>query len=302
VPVILVIEDSPSQRAAIREGLERTGLFERILEAADGLQGLRLLLSEPVDLVLCDLEMPGLDGAKLLHASRTRAEPVPFLVLTAEADAERKARLLREGARDAITKPYHLADLIARIELHLERVRLEAELREKNRLLEQLSVTDPLTGLRNRRYLDEILRLDFLRARRFGHPLSVILVDVDHFKLVNDRFGHVAGDEVLRSVADRLAGRLRSSDVVGRFGGEEFLFVLSGVARRGARVMAERRRGEIEARPVDLGDGRVTAVTVSAGVASFIPSMREVQDLLRAADEALYRAKAAGRNQIALAD
>lgn len=300
--VILIIEDSASQRAAIREGLARAGLFERILEAADGLQGLRLLLSEPVDLVLCDLEMPGLDGAKLLHASRSRAEPVPFLVLTAEADAERKARLLREGARDAITKPYHLADLVARIELHLERVRLEAELREKNRLLEQLSVTDPLTGLRNRRYLDEILRLDFLRARRFGHALSVILMDVDHFKRVNDHFGHVAGDAVLRSVAGRLAARLRSSDVVGRYGGEEFLFVLSGVARRGARVMAERRRAEIEASPVDLGDGRVTSVTVSAGVAAYAPTMRTPEDLLRAADEALYRAKAAGRNQIALAD
>lgn len=299
---ILVIEDSSSQRAEVRAALERSGLFTQILEASDGLQGLRLLLGERVDLVLCDLEMPGLDGAKLLHASRRAGgTTIPFLVLTAEHDAERKARLLRDGARDAITKPFHIGDLIARIALHLELVRLQGELEKKNRLLEELSITDGLTGLRNRRYVDEILRLDFLRAQRFGGPLSVIMADIDHFKPVNDVHGHAAGDAVLRAVAERFRARLRESDVAGRYGGEEFLFVLNGSGLEGALVAAERWRMDVESSPFDAGADLGLSVTVSMGVASFGPGMRSAQDLVRAADEALYRAKEGGRNQVAVA-
>jgi two-component system, cell cycle response regulator len=302
VAVILIIEDSSSQRAEIRAALEQAALFERILEAGDGLQGLRLLLSEPVDLVLCDLEMPGLDGAKLLHASRAAGgATIPFLVLTAEHDVERKARLLRDGARDAISKPFHIVDLIARIELHLELVRLQGELEKKNRLLEELSVTDALTGLRNRRYLDEVLRLDFLRAQRFGGPLSVIMADIDLFKGVNDMHGHATGDAVLRAVAERFRMRLRESDVAARYGGEEFALLLRGSGLEGAAVAAERWRADIASSPFATGDGEPLCVTVSMGVASFRPEMREAGELLCAADEALYRAKQRGRNQVAIA-
>jgi two-component system, cell cycle response regulator len=299
---ILVIEDSASQRAAIRGALEQSGRVERVLEASDGLEGLRRLLSEPVDLVLCDLEMPGLDGAKLLKASREAGRAaVPFLVLTAEKDAERKARLLREGARDAISKPFHIADLIARIELHLELVRLQGELERKNRLLEEMSSTDALTGLRNRRYLNEILRLDFMRAQRFGGPLSLVMADLDHFKEVNDLHGHAAGDAVLREVAARFLARLRESDVAGRYGGEEFLLVLTGSGLSGAAVAAERWRADIESKPVALEDGTRIPIAVSMGVATYLPHMTDSQHLVRAADEALYRAKQAGRNQVVLA-
>jgi diguanylate cyclase (GGDEF)-like protein len=298
VSTILIVEDSDSQRAEIRAALEESELFDRILEARDGLEGLKFLVSEPVHLVLCDLEMPGLDGTKLLRMSQQQNPSLPFLVLSAVDDADRKARLLRQGARDAITKPFHVGDLIARIQLHLELERLQEELIVKNRQLEELSVTDALTGLGNRRYLDELLRIDFLRAQRFETPLTVIMCDIDHFKRVNDQFGHAAGDRVLQQVAARLQGHLRSCDVAGRYGGDEFLLVLSGVEVEGGRMAAERWRQDIEMSPIPLEDGTQVEVTLSMGVAGHHEGLETPADLVAAADAALYRVKEAGRNRV----
>jgi diguanylate cyclase (GGDEF)-like protein len=298
---ILIIEDSASQRAEARAALRRSGLFERILEADNGLRGLKLLLSEPVDLVLCDLELPGLDGDKLLRMARSaRGRQIPFLVLTAVTDYDRTARLLRDGASDAITKPFHAVDLIARIELHLKLERLQRELIEKNKMLEQLSITDSLTGLRNRRFLTEILSVEFQRALRYGTDLTLLMADLDHFKQVNDRHGHLAGDEVLCAVAERLQRRLRASDIGGRYGGEEFLVILSHSSAEGGVVLAEHWRADVEENPVELADGTPILTTLSIGVASHSPTFRDASELIAAADSALYRAKEWGRNQVAV--
>jgi len=297
---LLLIEDSAQQRAEIRAALESSAAFDRILEAEDGLQGLRLLLSEPVDVVLCDLELPGLDGEKLLRmrtAARGECE-VPFLFLSAVTDYDRRARLLRGGASDSITKPFHAADLVARLELHLKLVRLQRELIQKNRLLEQLSTTDPLTGLRNRRYLTEMLAVEFLRAKRHKTPLSVVMADIDHFKSVNDAHGHAAGDAVLQGVAEVLRRRMRGSDHGGRYGGEEFLLVLSNAEIEGARSFAERLREEVEETAFGTDAGPLQ-VTLSLGVASLRARHETPGDLVAEADEALYRAKQAGRNRVA---
>ncbi len=296
---ILIIEDSASQRAEVRQALRESGLFERILEAGDGLRGLKLLLSEPVDLVLCDLELPGLDGDKLLRmAHSAHGRQIPFLVLTAVSDHKRKAQLLRDGARDSITKPFHAVDLIARIELHLELQRLQKELIEKNKLLEELSTTDSLTGLRNRRFVREMLAVEFQRARRYGTGLTILMADLDHFKQVNDRYGHAAGDRVLCGVAQSLLRRLRASDIGGRYGGEEFVVLLSHVNAEGGVVFAERWRGDVEEMAVELEGGETLATTLSIGVASYLPSFDDADALVGAADSALYRAKQSGRNQV----
>jgi diguanylate cyclase (GGDEF)-like protein len=173
---------------------------------------------------------------------------------------------------------------------------------EKNRELARLSMTDPLTGLRNRRYLDEVLRLELLRARRFGSPLCVLMVDVDRFKNVNDRYGHAAGDRVLCELAARLGEGLRETDALGRFGGEEFLLVLTGVDAEGGLVAAERWRARVEAAPVALGDGRSVSMSVSVGVASLAADMDGPAALLATADAALYEAKGRGRNCVVVAD
>jgi diguanylate cyclase (GGDEF)-like protein len=300
---ILVIEDSDLQRAEIRRALEPAGLFDRILEAPDGLAGLKLLLAESVDVVLCDLEMPGLDGEKLLRVrdSRSNAGEIPFLFLTASADTERKVRLLEDGACDTVTKPCHPAELIARLRLHLKIKRLQSELREKNQMLAKESMTDAVTGLRSRRYVTEVLAIEVLRARRYRLPLTVMMADLDHFKRVNDRFGHPVGDIVLRRVSDLLRSLLRATDVAGRFGGEEFLVILPQTDREGAHTLAERWRQSLELTALEAPDGKRIRTTVSVGVAEFLAHMARPDDLVQAADDALYSAKTNGRNRVALA-
>lgn len=299
---LLVIEDSAQQRAEIRAAVENSAAFDRILEASDGLQGLKLLLSESADVVLCDLELPGLDGEKLLRmrtAARGGGEcEVPFIFLSAITDYDRRARLIRGGASDSITKPFHPADLVARLELHLKLVRLQRELVNKNKLLEELSTTDPLTGLRNRRYLTEVLSVEFLRAKRYRMPLSVVMADIDHFKEVNDRHGHATGDAVLEAVGGILRHRLRGSDHGGRYGGEEFLIVLANSEAEGAAIFAERLRQEVEATELGGESGSSISVTLSLGVATLSPAHQTPGDLVSDADEAMYRAKQAGRNRV----
>jgi diguanylate cyclase (GGDEF)-like protein len=299
---ILVIDDSGSARAAIRQALEASGRVDRILEAGDGLIGLRLLLAEEIDAVICDLEMPGLDGEKLLAARRCRpgGEEIPFLFLTGSRDPERLVRLLRSGASDTIPKPFHPAELIARLELQLRLRRLQSELREKNATLARLSTTDAVTELRSRRYVGELLAIEVLRATRYRTPLAVLMADLDHFKRINDAHGHRAGDVVLAGVGAAIRGALRATDAAGRYGGEEILIVLPQTDLEGARVLAERLRLAVEQAEFEIG-GASVSITVSVGVASLSGDVRSADDLVEAADGALYGAKAAGRNRVVLA-
>lgn len=301
---ILIIDDSAVQRAEIRRILEPTRLFDGVLEAADGLQGLKLLLNEAVDVVLCDLEMPGLDGEKLLRVKEARpsAAHIPFLFITASQNLDRKARLLDAGACDAITKPLHPAELVARLRLHLKIKRLQDELRVKNETLARLSTTCPVTGLRTRRYVSEVLSIEFLRARRYHSQVAVLMADLDHFKRVNDQFGHQAGDAVLRGVSDLLMSQLRATDVAGRYGGEEILVILSENDSDGGRTVAERWRESVETARFKSLDERDISARISIGVASYHHGLASPEDLLAAADAALYRAKAAGRNRVEVAD
>lgn len=297
---LLLIDDSESQRARLREILAEAG-FTRILEAGDGMEGLRRLLEERVDLVICDVEMPGLDGGKLVHMSRAaHGREIPFVMLTGIQDPHRRARLFLDGACDVITKPYHPVELVARLRRDLEGVRLRNELVRKNELLERLSATDELTGLWNRRHMECALRIECMRADRYGTPLSAILVDLDHFKRVNDRHGHAAGDRVLIAVAEVLRSRLRATDVVGRWGGEEFLLLLT-VDAAGARTAADRWRRDLEARDIPVGEGRSVRVTMSLGIAAWQPGLSAPEALVAAADVALYEAKARGRNRLVVA-
>ena len=301
---ILVIDDSDTHRSEIRGVVEASGLFDRVLEAADGIRGLKLLVSEAVDVVLCDLEMPGLDGEKLLrvNSSSPGGANVPFIFLTASTDMDRRARLLQSGACDAITKPFHPADLVARLRLHLQVKRLQDELMVKNATLARLSTVDVLTGLRTRRYVNELLSIEFLRARRYGTELAVLMADLDHFKTVNDRFGHPAGDAVLQGVAECLTGSLRATDTAGRYGGEELLVVLPQNSARGAGVLAERWRRKIDAKRFKGSGAEEISVTISVGVAGYQSSLESPEELVAVADKALYRAKKAGRNRVEIAE
>jgi diguanylate cyclase (GGDEF)-like protein len=302
VGTVLIIDDSEGHRGQIRRALELSAAVDRVLEAADGIQGLKLLLAEPVDVVVCDLEMPGLDGDKLLRmkAQSPGGANIPFLFVTANTDLARRARLFEQGACDAIAKPFHPAELVARLELHLRIKRLEDELREKNARLAQLSTTDSLTGLRSRRFAFEILGYEFQRARRYGSPLCVLMADLDHFKAINDAYGHPAGDAVLQGVASLLLDGLRAADMGGRYGGGEILVVLQQRAQEGGLVLAERWRAAVEQTTFEVPDGRKVGVTVSIGIAEHAGGDEGPSDLVARADAALYRAKQGGRNRIEL--
>jgi two-component system cell cycle response regulator len=210
------------------------------------------------------------------------------------------ARLLRAGASDTIQKPFHPAELLARLETHLRLRRLQAELRDKNAMLERVSTTDAVTGLRTRRYVGELLAIEVLRATRYRTPLAVAMGDLDHFKRVNDGFGHPAGDAVLAGVGGAIRRSLRATDAAGRYGGEEFLLVLPGTDIAGAHALAERVREAIEETGFDVGAAAPYPVTLSIGVAA-LGDGQSAEALVMAADEALYEAKAAGRNRVVVA-
>lgn len=300
---LLVIDDSDVHRAEIRTAVADTGLFDTIHEAADGFQGLKLLLGEPVDVVLCDLELPGLDGEKLLRVKGRSpgGANIPFLFLTASTDVGRKARLLDDGACDALAKPIHRAELVARLRLHLKVKRLQDELLEKNAKLARLSTFDALTGLRTRRYLTELLAIEFLRARRYKSPLTVLMADLDEFKAVNDAHGHLGGDAILRGVAESLNGVLRATDVPGRYGGEELIVVMPQIHAHGAKVFAERWRQLLERTTFQVPGGHQVNVTVSIGIADHRDHFEGPDEIVALADEALYLAKDKGRNRVEIA-
>jgi two-component system cell cycle response regulator len=296
---ILLAEDSMVIRAVVRSQLEDEGY--RVIEAADGENALTQCAATRPDAVLLDIEMPGLDGHEVL--ARLKADPsvadIPVVFLTGRTGTVDMVQGLRAGAHDYLKKPFEQAELIARVGAAVRVKRLQDELRERNAELDTLSRTDPLTGTYNRRHMDAELARLTSSARWHGQTHSVIMLDIDHFKLVNDGEGHPGGDVVLRIFADRVKSAVRTEDIVGRWGGEEFLVILPLTDIDGAMRLGERIRELVADEPVPVGDhGR--AVTVSAGCAA--ASGHDMRDLVRRADAALYAAKAGGRNRVIGAD
>lgn len=297
---VLIIDDSEAVRNRVKESLASSALFDTVLEAADGLIGFKMLREHPVDLVLCDLIMRGVDGFKFLALKRSdrKFDDVPVILLTGQENVGSKVRALDSGASDYLVKPFDDAELVARVKVHLKVKQLQDALREKNRELEDLSRRDPLTGVSNRRAFHEALSTEYARCARYGRPFSFMMVDLDHFKNVNDTHGHQAGDVALISTAKLLVGQLRANDVVGRYGGEEFAVILPETPHTSALQVAERCRAKIASTPLVHND-TVFSVTASMGLASLPdPRVCSTEEMIRLADEALYDAKRQGRNRL----
>ncbi len=299
---ILIIDDSDTLREQIVRTIRDVALFDNIREAADGIDGLKIILNEMVDLIICDLEMPRMDGFKFMAMMQSREElkDIPVIMLTGREDREMKIKGLEQGACDYVTKPFDAGELVARVKVQLKIKALQDDLKRSNELLLEISNTDPLTGLHNRRHLMEMLDKEFQRARRKKWVLSLIMIDIDHFKHVNDTYGHQNGDLVLAEVAHHLLQELRSYDVAARYGGEEFIVVLPESSRDESLHVAEKIRLAIQ-RIVFTDELRNLIVTVSLGVAIY-PSTKVdcIDSLIRQADDALYRAKRNGRNRVEL--
>jgi diguanylate cyclase (GGDEF)-like protein len=297
---ILIIDDSPTVRERIVRTLKGFDLFDDYREAADGIDGFKTLLESRADLVICDLEMPRMDGFRFITMLQTREElkDIPVILLTGRGDQELKVKGLEHGACDYVTKPFDPGELVARVRVQLKIKSLQDALKKSNELLRELSYTDPLTRLHNRRYLMDALEKEFQRAGRRGRALSLALLDIDHFKPINDTYGHQQGDAVLTALATVIQGELRRYDIVARYGGEEFMILLPETSPAEGVAVAERLRASV-AKMVFPPPLERLRVTVSLGVAVY-PAERisTVDDLIREADAALYRAKNGGRNRV----
>ena len=295
---ILVADDSMVVRAVLRRQLETDG--HTVVEAVNGEEAIDACREYHPDVILLDVEMPVLDGHATLM--RLKADPelkdIPVVFLTGRVDTVDMVNGLRLGAHDYLRKPFEANELMARVSAALRTKWLQDELRTRNAELDRVSRIDMLTNIYNRRHLDEHLRRVISAARRHDRTVGVLIVDIDHFKEVNDERGHLAGDVVLREVAARLQQAMRTEDALGRWGGEEFLAVLTDTPPEGIRIMAERLRQVIAAAPFILEDGSRIGVTVSVG---HTYGTEDAEVLVHRADDALYVAKAEGRNRVAAA-
>jgi two-component system, cell cycle response regulator len=290
-PRILLVDDSELQRHWLRKrlGSDRT----EILEASDGLAGLEICLSNPPDLILLDLNLPFCDGFEVLRRLKDdrRTFSIPVIVVSGAAGTADKTRGLDLGAVDYVTKPFDVIELKARIRVALRTKRMQD-------MLEERAHVDGLTGLSNRLALEDRLATEWGIHQRHGGALAVWVADLDHFKAVNDTYGHPAGDEVLRRASEILRSSVRTTDMAARFGGEEFVIVAPHCGLPGAFKTAERFRERLAATPV-IVEGTEIRVTTSVGVASWPENPSgSAADLLATADRALYLAKASGRNTV----
>lgn len=290
---LLIIEDSAAIRHMVRDRLLQAGLIDSILEATSGADGLKQVQMHAPDLVLLCLVLPDGDGLTILRTIRAipMFHDLPVIILTAKSDVATKIRLLENGASDYLVKPFDHGELLARIKVQLKVKQLQDSLKHT-------STTDYLTGLFNRRHFMESFRREYMRSKRYQQPLGYIIADLDHFKSINDTYGHDAGDKTLKALARTLQQGVRSHDMVGRYGGEEFAIFLPMANALDTIAIAQRLRYAVSKLSFPFMPER--KITVSLGTcahtAAYQPS---VDEMMNGADKALYAAKHNGRNCVA---
>ena len=287
---VMVIEDHPDQRELLEIVLQKEGY--RVVPAANGVEALAKLEKEPAQVILSDVMMPKMDGFELMR--KIRGNPlfknVYIILITARIQERDRVQGLDLGADDYITKPFSFSELLAR-------VRVGSRVVQYQQHLEHQALVDSLTGLFNRGAFERKMEEEFERAQRYHHPLSVLLLDVDNFKTVNDTYGHHWGDEVLKKIAELLKTKTRRSDYPARYGGEEFVLVLPETDLESALNVETKVRAEIKA--AILGTkAKSFSITVSAGVSSTCnKEYSDWRQLLEDADQALYLAKSRGKDR-----
>lgn len=302
---VLIAEDDAPSRLLLQSLLTEWGY--KVTAACDGEEAWRILNEyQHPSLVILDWMMPGLEGIEIVRRLRVKEEGIPhyIIIMTSSGNENAVAQALDSGADDFIGKPFNLNELRARIAVGRRINCLNLALADKLRKLEtaaetisRLARTDELTGLHNRRSFKEILASALRTSRRHCHPLSLVMIDLDHFKIVNDTFGHSVGDLVLKEFAALIQEKVRGEDVAVRWGGEEFIILLSHTDREAAAALSERIRSCFEQNP---NSAAPLVLTASFGVAQFQNSDQD-DDLIRRADNALYRAKDEGRNRVVIA-
>jgi two-component system cell cycle response regulator len=302
---ILVVDDHEDNVELLRARLEARGY--EVFGANDGFSALEAVETFQPDLILLDVMMPKMDGMEVVRRLKANKDLpfIPVIMQTALDSTENKVEGLDAGADDYITKPINFAELEAHVKAMLRIKNLETELKRKeteltdlNGRLKTISMTDGLTGIENRRSLEDRLKEVWSHSVRLHEPIAIVMCDIDKFKSVNDNYGHLAGDAVLKEFAKLLKDEAREIDRVGRYGGEEFLLILPGTVLDAAVTFAERLREKVEGHTFSYEGGTLRR-TMSCGVAgSPHPKVKDQEALVRAADDALYVAKETGRNKV----
>jgi two-component system chemotaxis response regulator CheY len=305
---ILIAEDDTASRLILEAAL--AGLGHEVIAATDGEQAWQLFQSEKVEAIISDREMPGLNGVDLCRRTRGSdgGKYIYFIFLTSISERGGVAEAIRLGADDYLLKPLNRHELEARLmvasritELYRELTNQQVELERLNSQLFRQARIDGLTQVGNRLKMREDLDIIFARVAEQGETFCAVMCDVDHFKLYNDEYGHLQGDEVLRKVASTLVQGCRPNDEVYRYGGEEFLLVMPAQSVETACAVAERHRARIEQLAIPNIASPGTIVTISAGVAAMTTTRPSIKEWLEDADGALYRAKQLGRNRVVVA-
>lgn len=294
---VLVVDDSPVYRKLVEHILSAEPCYS-LLQAQDGKEALRLYTEHSPSIIITDWMMPDLSGEELCRQIRANpSTPYTYIILmTSNTASANVVKGLQAGADDYVKKPFDDGEMRARVGVGRRIIELNREIAAKSRKLEEAAQTDPLTGLPNRRALEEWADKQLLGATRHNYHLWVVAADIDSFKTVNDTYGHEAGDAVLRAFADQLRERTRGSDICGRLGGDEFLWVMTHVNAEGIELTVNRIRERFAALSFPFA-GKSVKVTTSFGAAGIQgKGVHDFRSLLRQADQMLYKAKGSGRN------
>jgi len=293
---ILVVDDAPENVMLLGLILKDQG---KVTTALSGREAIDIALEKQPDLILLDIQMPDLDGYDVIRVLKDdeRTKHVPVIFVTGLSDESDEEKGLELGAIDYITKPYKPAVVLARVRNHLRLREYALRLEHLNEQLELLATTDPLTSAHNRRYFMTKLQDEMERVCRYNRPSSILMLDIDHFKKINDTYGHDVGDMVLIEMVKVLDNKIRHLDTVARLGGEEFAILLPETNEAAAKLSAVRLLDAVRDITVNVG-GEEVKFTVSIGCAEFDCSSNGVENILKSADLALYEAKHSGRNRV----
>lgn len=295
---ILIVDDSKINIDILRELLDDR--YE-LLVSLSGRRAIEILNSERVDIILLDILMPDMSGYDVCKVLKTQqnTKNIPIIFITANSDEESIDLAYEAGGIDYVTKPFKALELLARIKTQLNMQDLLADIEESHNQLKLLASQDHMTKLYNRRYFSEISTTILDLAIRHQKKLSIVMIDIDKFKTINDTYGHHIGDSVIISLANTLKQLSRKSDIVCRFGGEEFVILLPETDANGAISIAQKIRQAVEENAVSIENDQLLNFTISAGVSELDPkNEKHIQRVIQRADEALYEAKESGRNRV----
>jgi len=295
---ILVVDDTETN-IDILIGL--LGDTYEVLVALDGESALEIVQEENIDLVLLDIMMPDMDGYEVCERLKAdeSTKNIPIIFITAKTDEDSIEKAYDIGGVDYVSKPFKPKELLARVKSQLQIQKLIQDLEESQEELKVLASTDPMTKLYNRRYFSKVSENIFEVAKRDKDEISIIMLDIDKFKNVNDTYGHKIGDEVIIALSNKLQNIQRKSDVVCRYGGEEFIILLPKTSIDGAKIVAQNIRKDVESLIINLEENKELKFTVSLGVSSIdMQKETSIEASLKRADDALYDAKEGGRNKV----